>query len=99
MFRRSHLRRDTGWVEVNRLTNNFLRYGYPAAIAVVVVLVWEYATGYFEMPRYLMPAPSLILNSFEADWRLIWINLWPHLQEMLIGYLINIVIELETAPY
>lgn len=97
MFRHSRLRRDTGWVEVNRLTNNFLRYGYPAALAVVVVLVWEFATGYFEMPRYLLPAPSLILDSFVEDWRLIWINLWPTLTEILIGYLLSIVIGIPLA--
>ena len=82
---------------MNRWLNYFLRYGYPTFLAVVVIAVWEYGTWYFETPRYLLPAPSLILKSFVEDWRLIWINLWPTLTEILVGYLLSIVIGIPLA--
>jgi NitT/TauT family transport system permease protein len=86
-------------VEVNRLLGNFFRYGYPAFLTVVVIVIWEYGTWYFETPRYLLPAPSLILDSFVEDWRLIWINLWPTLTEILVGYLLSIVIGIPLATF
>jgi NitT/TauT family transport system permease protein len=86
-----------GEVKVNRLLGHFVRYGYPTFLTVAVIVIWEYATGYFGTPRYLLPAPSLILASFVEDWRLIWINLWPTLIEILVGYLLSIVIGIPLA--
>lgn len=48
----------------------------PLAVAVVLLLLWETAVRVFEVPVFLVPAPSVIWTTLLADWSLLSASLW-----------------------
>ncbi|WP_244564102.1 ABC transporter permease [Rhizobium sp. RU36D] len=71
----------------------------PVGTFVSVILLWELATIAFQIPTYMLPAPSrIILSGFnEIDaWR--WLeHVWATLRVALIGYFLSIAISLPIA--
>ncbi|HZG77774.1 MAG TPA: ABC transporter permease [Paenibacillus sp.] len=67
---------------------------YPLGFAAAFVVLWELAVRWFEIPVYLLPAPSSVVSSMDA-------NLGSHmivtLLEALVGFLIANVLGLLTA--
>jgi len=67
---------------------------YPLGFAAAFVVLWELAVRWFEIPVYLLPAPSSVVSSMDA-------NLGSHmivtLLEALVGFSIANVLGLLTA--
>jgi NitT/TauT family transport system permease protein len=40
----------------------------PLGVGVLILAAWEWACAYWEVPKYLFPAPSDIAATFGADW-------------------------------
>ncbi len=52
-----------------------LRVLVPLAVMLLAVLAWEAVVRIHEIPHYLVPAPSLVLQTLVRDWS----SLWPSL--------------------
>lgn len=63
------------------------RFGYGVGLTVFVLLVWESAVSLGNLPRYLLPPPSVIVVTFVADWRIIYLNIGPTLISILGGFI------------
>jgi NitT/TauT family transport system permease protein len=63
-------RLDSG--ATRRLANAAL----PAASLMLALLGWEAAVRLFEIPHYLLPAPSRIGATLIADWPVLGASLW-----------------------
>jgi len=63
----------------------------PLGVGILLVAVWEFACGYFEIPRYLFPAPSDIAGSFAENWPDLLHALWSTLRVTLIALLASTV--------
>lgn len=50
-----------------RGTSTWAKIIIPAALGVVFIAFWEWAVAYFEVPKFILPAPSLILKAFISD--------------------------------
>ena len=48
----------------------------PLMVAVALLLLWEGAVRVFEVPVFLVPAPSVIWTTLLADWPLLAASLW-----------------------
>src|SRR5262249_15556666 len=60
--------------------------------AVLFLALWEAVVYVFEVPRYIVPAPSAIVRQFVRNFRLIWHYTLVTGMETLIGYVIAVVI-------
>jgi len=68
-----------------------------AGVAVAIVLVAEFLIRAFEVPTYVLPAPSGVFNSLVESFDLLLPHLLVTLQELFIGYCIGAVIGIILA--
>lgn len=70
---------------------------YPVLVLTFIVLFWQFASGLFNVPDYLLPKPSAIAKEFVLEIGTLWshglITLW----EVLIGFAISVAIAIPLA--
>lgn len=71
-------------------------YITPALTIAVFLILWELATGFFEIPVWLVPAPSDIFLSFigRPDF---WGHTWATLYETVLGFTLAVVVGVPIA--
>jgi len=70
----------------------------PVATLVVLVILWELAARLFQIPSFVLPAPSRIMGGFDAVDTSRWIaHIWATLHIALIGYFVSIAVSLPIA--
>jgi len=70
----------------------------PLATFLIVLLAWEFGTRIFNVPPYLLPAPSRIAGGFGAVDAFRWAeHVWATLRVALIGYGVAIAVSLPIA--
>ena len=69
----------------------------PLVVIAGVLLVWELGVRLFGVPAYLLPPPSAIARRIVVDYRLVAINTWVTLGEVLAGYGLAIVVSIPLA--
>lgn len=70
----------------------------PLITFTTILMVWELATKLFDVPTYVLPAPSRIVSGFDAVNRARWLeHIWATLRVALIGYVVAIAISLPIA--
>ena len=75
-----------------RLKSRLKRAWPPAAVLLGVVLIWEFAVHFFDIPKYILPAPSSILSTLVSKWTSSLASAtWVTLTEMLIGFVLSLV--------
>lgn len=81
---------------MDRRREFFTSYVTPAATIVIFLALWELATGIFDVPVWLVPAPSDILLSFvgRPDF---WGHTWATLYETLMGFILAIAFGVPIA--
>jgi len=65
------------------------RYAMPAAGLLAIALAWELYTRLFNVPHYLVPAPSLIARTLVEEWPTIQRNVGRTLVEAVGGFLLG----------
>src|SRR5437762_5702345 len=69
----------------------------PALTLVGALALWEAATSVFQIPRFIMPAPSAIFGE-GWEWRYRFIDhTWVTLYETLGGFLLSVVVGVPLA--
>lgn len=66
--------------------------GWPVLSAALVIGVWEFVVRYYRIPRYLIPAPSAILLSFEQNWPVLLHELGSTVIAAAIGFVIALAL-------
>src|SRR6056297_2907115 len=62
-----------------------LRIGLPLALFAIVVWSWETYVRVAEVPHYILPAPSRIMETMIADWPLLFGSLLQTLETTFLG--------------
>jgi hypothetical protein len=44
-----------------------LRYAAPALIAVALIAMWQGLVAYYDVPTYIIPAPSVVWRALVSD--------------------------------
>ena len=70
----------------------FGRIVAPLTVGVLVLAVWQWACGFWEIPPYLFPAPSAILDSFLTNWPVLLHALWSTLRVTLMAFVASVVL-------
>ena len=73
------------------------RFGYAIGLTVFVLLAWEFGVKFGNVPRYLLPPPSVIAYTFVADWHVIYLNIAPTLISILGGFALSVLIGVPLA--
>ena len=83
------------WAHLARELLN--RFGYAIGLTVFVLLAWEFGVKFGNVPRYLLPPPSVIAYTFVADWHVIYLNIAPTLISILGGFALSVIIGVPLA--
>jgi NitT/TauT family transport system permease protein len=70
---------------------------YPTLTLVVFVVGWQLAVVGLQIPRYLLPAPSLVAETFGAKLPLLWEHTLATTAEVLAGFALSILIGVPIA--
>ena len=54
---------------------NFLNWAAPIAVGIVCIVVWHALVRVFDVPKYIVPSPGLVLETLIADWGLLFSSL------------------------
>ncbi len=66
----------------------------PVGTFIALLLFWEFCVRVFEIPIYLLPAPSLIYAETAAEWSIVWGHTMATLVTVLLGFGLSIIISL-----
>ncbi len=70
----------------------------PAIAFVGLLVVWEVGCRVFDVPVYLLPAPSMILAGVREQSPSVWVtNAWATVHIAILGYLLAIAISIPLA--
>jgi ABC-type nitrate/sulfonate/bicarbonate transport system permease component len=61
---------------------------YPGILLLLIVLFWELTVWQFQVPRYILPAPSRILRTLTAQQGLLLHHTAVTLEEIVVGFLL-----------
>jgi ABC-type nitrate/sulfonate/bicarbonate transport system permease component len=59
---------------------------WPLLILTGALLTWEIAVRIADTPRWMLPPPSAIVDSFRTEYRLLLRHAWVTLLEVLLGF-------------
>jgi len=68
-----------------------LTYALPVALGVAVLAAWELLVRAYNIPPFVLPAPSAILAALLADWPSLMSSLWTTLRITLIAFALAVV--------
>ena len=66
----------------------------PVLVLLALLVIWEVWVRLADTPRWMLPAPSDIAQSFRDDWRLLAKHARVTLTEVLVGFGIALVARL-----
>lgn len=61
----------------------------PAVAFVVIILIWQYATKWFNVPSYILPSPAEILRNYYTSGPELWKNFFITFLESFLGMLLG----------
>ena len=64
----------------------------PVAVGVALLIVWQGACSYFQVPRYLFPMPTDIASSFMESWPVLLHGLWSTLKVTVLAFIVSVVL-------
>ena len=83
--------------DMKQKSNIILNYLSPFLTFILLFGIWEWAVTRFEVPRWILPTPSSILQTMVTDFQ----DFWPHIlvtfETVLIGFLIAVPVGILMA--
>ena len=73
------------------LNSKHSTYGLPIATTLLLLMVWEVAVRLFEVPEFILPAPTVILAEIPQWGAAVARNAWITLVTTVVGFLIALV--------
>lgn len=75
----------------------YSQYVYPIVSLALLLGVWEAAVAIFQIPSYVIPAPSAVARAILTDLPTLWMHSMVTLQEAVCGLLIAAVLAVLIA--
>jgi NitT/TauT family transport system permease protein len=63
----------------------------PLLLGAGVVAIWEFLVWWLEVPKFVLPAPSLIVRSLVTDFPSLMVSLWITLRITLMAFVIALL--------
>lgn len=68
-----------------------LKYFVPLALGVAVLALWEGLVALYSVPRFVLPAPSAILDALVSDFPSLMAALWTTLRITLAAFVLAVI--------
>ena len=61
---------------MNKNRDAVMKWVAPLLVGVVVLVVWHALVKAFDIPKYLVPSPAMVVDTLISDWGLlsVWLN-------------------------
>lgn len=69
----------------------------PLALAVILLMCWQLAVTFWQIPHYLLPTPLDIVNKFSENTSLLWQHTQTTLIEIVVGLVLGVLFGLLSA--
>ena len=66
----------------------------PVATFIALLILWEFCVKTFDIPVYLLPAPSEIYIETSAEWSMVWGHTLATLNTVMLGFGFSIAVSL-----
>ncbi len=63
----------------------------PAAISILLVVVWHFSVVLFEVPEAILPTPVVIVARLIELWDLLLVHSWPTIYQCIVGFALSVV--------
>jgi NitT/TauT family transport system permease protein len=70
----------------------FVRIAAPVAVGMLILASWEGLVRAYDVPKYLVPAPSLVAQTLVADWGLLSHSLLITLEVTSLAFVIAVIL-------
>jgi NitT/TauT family transport system permease protein len=80
-----------------RLANAVLHWLAPVAVGVALLLAWEWIVRAYDIPKFMLPAPSVIWAKFVAEVATLGQAWWVTVQTMLLALAAAVVMGVAAA--
>lgn len=67
---------------------------YPIITFLIILVIWQFIVIGFDVPQYILPAPTDILSVFFTDYENLYLHTLVTLNEALLGFILSIIIAL-----
>jgi NitT/TauT family transport system permease protein len=75
----------------------WVRVVVPIALGIAFLAVWEFLVWFLEVPKFVLPAPSLIGKSLVDDWPTLLPSLWNTLKVTIAAFAVALVLGVAFA--
>ena len=79
------------------LKQHIQRIAAPVAVALIVLVAWQALVTVYDVPRYIVPSPLVVLRALIDDWSLLWHSLLVTLKITLGAFALAVVLGTLTA--
>ncbi|QGM80645.1 ABC transporter permease [Otariodibacter oris] len=69
----------------------------PLVLAVILLMCWQLAVTFWQIPHYLLPTPLDIVNKFSENTSLLWQHTQTTLIEIVVGLVLGVLFGLLSA--
>ena len=63
----------------------------PAAISILLLVIWHYSVTLFEVPEAILPTPVVIVARLIELWDLLLVHSWPTIYQCIVGFALSVV--------
>ena len=60
---------------MNKNRDAVMKWVAPLLVGVVVLVVWHALVKAFDIPKYLVPSPAMVVDTLISDWGLLYSSL------------------------
>lgn len=71
--------------------NALLKYAIPAALGIAVLALWEFLVRHYEVPVYVLPAPSAIWTALIENFSSLMASLWTTLSVTIEAFVLAVL--------
>jgi NitT/TauT family transport system permease protein len=79
------------------MSERYMRWAAPLAVGVLVLVLWHALVKAFDVPKFLVPGPLLVLETLIADWRLLFTSLLVTLKITFGAFVLAVVLGTTVA--
>ena len=79
------------------ITDKIKNYIYPLVTFISIILIWQFIVVSNNIPQYIMPSPSEIIEVFSTDFTNLQMHTLVTFKESILGFIFSILLALAVG--
>src|SRR5215813_9890616 len=84
-------------MKIGRVRAWIVNSGPVLGIFAVIFVLWELSCWLFNVPDFILPSPSVIIDKIISSWWRLLVNGWVTAQEIVLGFGMSVAIGIPLA--